>query len=135
MDEITITRTDYTCDCAKYNFRKVNTLNAKIRGKIEKKDGLEYIVFGRKGKSARVLRYYDKKKEILTRGTSFLYTDYFGYSEIMRYELPVFSPQEQENIGNIVISITEKLRLNRAINHNLATLDHLSTRAGGSHVA
>ncbi len=91
MDEITITRTDYTCDCAKYNFRKVNTLNAKIRGKIEKKDGLEYIVFGRKGKSARVLRYYDKKKEILTRGTSFLYTDYFGYSEIMRYELQVNS--------------------------------------------
>lgn len=91
MDEITITRTDYTCDCAKYNFRKVNTLDAKIRGKIEKKDGLEYIVFGRKGKSARVLRYYDKKKEILTRGTSFLYTDYFGYSEIMRYELQVNS--------------------------------------------
>ena len=42
--------------------------------------------------------------------------------QIMRYELPVFSPQEQENIGNIVISITEKLRLNRAINHNLEAM-------------
>ena len=55
--------------------------------------------------------------------------------QIMRYELPVFSPQEQENIGNIVISITEKLRLNRAINHNLATPDRSSTRAKGSRVA
>ena len=45
--------------------------------------------------------------------------------QIMRYELPVFSPQEQENIGNIVISITEKLRLNRAINHNLEEMARL----------
>ena len=39
--------------------------------------------------------------------------------QIMRYELPIFSPQEQENIGNIIIDVTNKLRLNRSINHNL----------------
>lgn len=39
--------------------------------------------------------------------------------QIMRYELPTFSPQEQENIGNFIIGVTNKLWLNRAINHNL----------------
>ena len=42
--------------------------------------------------------------------------------QIMRYELPTFSPQEQENIGNLVISITNKLWLNRSINHNLEAM-------------
>ncbi|SUB98055.1 Type I restriction modification DNA specificity domain [Porphyromonas macacae] len=50
-------------------------------------------------------------------------------NQIMRYELPTFSPEEQENIGNIAISITNKLRLNRAINHNLPMLVHSSTVA------
>ena len=40
-------------------------------------------------------------------------------NQIMRYELPRFSPEEQENIGNLVINITNKLRLNRSLNHNL----------------
>lgn len=39
--------------------------------------------------------------------------------QIMRYELPTFSLQEQENIGNFVIYITNKLLLNRSLNHNL----------------
>lgn len=42
--------------------------------------------------------------------------------QIMRYELPTFSPQEQENIGNIIIGITKKMQLNRAINHNLEAM-------------
>lgn len=42
--------------------------------------------------------------------------------QIMRYELPTFFPQEQENIGNLVISITNKLWLNRSINHNLEAM-------------
>lgn len=42
--------------------------------------------------------------------------------QIMRYELPTFSPQEQENIGNIIIGITKKMQLNRSINHNLEAL-------------
>lgn len=86
LSDIKITRTDYTCDCAKYNFRKVNSLNVKVKGWITNKDNTEYLWFGRKGK-ARFLRYYDKKKEIITRHTEFLYPEYFGYSEIMRYEL------------------------------------------------
>ncbi len=42
--------------------------------------------------------------------------------QIMRYELPTFSPQEQENIGNFIIGVTNKLWLNRSINHNLEAL-------------
>ena len=42
--------------------------------------------------------------------------------QIMRYKLPRFSLQEQENIGNLVIGITNKLWLNRAINHNLEAM-------------
>ena len=42
--------------------------------------------------------------------------------QIMRYKLPTFSLQEQENIGNFVIGITNKLWLNRTINHNLEAM-------------
>ena len=42
--------------------------------------------------------------------------------QIMKYELPTFSPQEQENIGNIIISITKKMQLNRSVNHNLEAM-------------
>ena len=42
--------------------------------------------------------------------------------QIMRYELPTFSPQEQENIGNIIISITKEMQLNRSLNHNLEAM-------------
>lgn len=42
--------------------------------------------------------------------------------QIMRYELPTFSLQEQENIGNFVIYITNKLLLNRSLNHNLEAM-------------
>lgn len=91
MEEITITRADYTCDCEKYNFRKVNTLKFKISGTIQKDNQLEYMLFGRRWKSARVLRYYDKMKELIARGTTWLYPEYFGLSGVMRYELQVNS--------------------------------------------
>lgn len=91
MDEIKITRVDYTVDCAKYNFNKKNTLKTTIRGKVEKEDNIEYLVFGRKGQSARFIRYYDKKKEIIDRKTSRLYQEYFWYDQIMRYELQINS--------------------------------------------
>ena len=42
--------------------------------------------------------------------------------QIMRYELPIFSLQEQENIGNFVINIMKKIMLNRSINHNLEAM-------------
>lgn len=91
MNEIYITRTDYTADCAKYNFRKENTLGARIAGIIEKVDNVEYKLFGRKGKSAKLIRYYDKKKELKERWTAWLYPEYLEFNEIMRYELQVNS--------------------------------------------
>ena len=39
--------------------------------------------------------------------------------QIMRYELPTFTLHEQKNIGKLIIDITNKLSLNRAVNHNL----------------
>ena len=100
MEDLTITRTDYTIDCQTYSFRKKNTLGARIKGRIEKNDNLEYILFWRKWKSAKVIRYYDKKKEIEERGTQRLYPDYWGLPGVMRYELQVnsegFSKDERE---------------------------------------
>ena len=55
--------------------------------------------------------------------------------QIMRYEPPTFSPQEQENLGNLVISITNKLWLNRSINHNLVMPDRSLKAAGVRHAA
>ena len=43
--------------------------------------------------------------------------------QIMRYELPTFSPEEEENIGNMVLDIVSKIALNRQINDNLPWLD------------
>lgn len=100
MEDLTITRTDYAIDCETYSFRKKNTLWAKIKWRIEKNENLEYILFGRKWKSAKVIRYYDKKKEIEERGTQRLYPDYWGLPGVMRYELQVnsegFSKDERE---------------------------------------
>ena len=113
MKDIVITRTDYTVDCAKYNFRKVNKLSNRVswsissiwhrdrdldnlNWKVEKfnknnknqKKTVQYKLFWKKSSSsARFIRYYDKKAEILARGTAFLYPEYFWYDNIMRYEL------------------------------------------------
>ena len=54
--------------------------------------------------------------------------------QIMRYKLPKFSLQEQTNIGNLVIDLSSKLRVNRSINHNLPTPDH-SSRVATAHRA
>lgn len=91
MDEIKLTRVDYTVDCGRYCFNKKNSLKTSIKWKIEKADNIEYLVFGRKGQSARFIRYYDKKKEIIDRWTAWLYPEYFWSDEIMRYELQVNS--------------------------------------------
>ena len=117
MKDIILTRADYTVDCAKYNFRKVNSLSNKVSWSIcskwnrdrdlddlnrrverfnqenkNKKKLVQYKLFGRKSSSsAKFIRYYDKKAEILARWTSFLYPEYFGYDQIMRYELQVNS--------------------------------------------
>ena len=40
--------------------------------------------------------------------------------QIMRYKMPTFSSDEEQNIGKIVVDIEKKLQLNRSINDNLA---------------
>ena len=39
--------------------------------------------------------------------------------QIMRYKMPTFSSDEEQNIGKMVVDIEKKLQLNRAINDNL----------------
>lgn len=39
--------------------------------------------------------------------------------QIMRYELPTFTPMEEENIGNMMVDIMSKINVNRQINDNL----------------
>ena len=39
--------------------------------------------------------------------------------QIMRYKMPTFSSDEEQNIGKIVVDIEKKLQLSRAINDNL----------------
>ena len=120
--------------CSLTHYRKGDVLVANIRPYLKKvwladKDG---------GCSSDVLVFRAKEGYI----SSFLYAVllqdcFFDYAmkgakgskmprgdkeQIMRYELPIFSPQEQENIGNIIIDVTNKLRLNRSINHNLEAM-------------
>lgn len=45
--------------------------------------------------------------------------------QIMRYELPTFTPMEEENIGNMMVDIMLKININRQINDNLPLIDHL----------
>ena len=42
--------------------------------------------------------------------------------QIMRYEIPTFSTDEEENIGKMVVDITSKIAINRRINDNLEAM-------------
>ena len=42
--------------------------------------------------------------------------------QIMRYELPTFTPMEEENIGNMMVDIMSKININRQINDNLEAI-------------
>ena len=42
--------------------------------------------------------------------------------QIMRYELPTFTPTEEENIGNMMVDIMSKINVNRQINDNLEAM-------------
>lgn len=55
--------------------------------------------------------------------------------QIMRYELPTFTPLEEENIGNMMIDIMSKINVNRQINDNLSMLDRSSAMAKARHAA
>ena len=120
--------------CSLTHYRKGDVLVANIRPYLKK----VWLADKEGGCSSDVLVFRAKEGYI----SSFLYTvllqDCFFYyamkgakgskmprgdkEQIMRYELPIFSPQEQENIGNIIIDVTNKLRLNRSINHNLEAM-------------
>lgn len=101
MDSITITRADYTVDCMKMNFDKKNSLPCRISWQIINSNEVKYKTFGKKWHdSAYFLRYYDKKHEIESRWTSYLYPEYNLLKTVMRYELQVnskwFSKVERE---------------------------------------
>ena len=120
--------------CSLTHYQKGNVLVANIRPYLKKvwladKEGgcsSDVLVFrvreGYKNSFLYAVLLQDRFFDYATRGAKGSKMPRGDKEQIMRYELPVFSPQEQENIGNIVISITEKLRLNRAINHNLEAI-------------
>ena len=49
--------------------------------------------------------------------------------QIMRYEFPIFSPEQRKDIGKFITDIESKIAVNRQINDNLLTLDHSLIRA------
>ena len=55
--------------------------------------------------------------------------------QIMRYELPTFTPTEEENIGNMMVDIMSKIKVNRQINDNLPWLERSSKGAEARLVA
>lgn len=117
--------------CSLTHYQKGDVLVANIRPYLKKvwladKEGgcsSDVLVFrvrdGYKNSFLYAVLLQDRFFDYAMRGAKGSKMPRGDKEQIMRYELPVFSPQEQENIGDIVISITEKLRLNRAINHNL----------------
>ncbi len=120
--------------CSLTHYREGDVLVANIRPYLKK----VWLANKEGGASTDVLVFRVKK----SNKSSFLYAvllqdRFFEYAmkgakgskmprgdkeQIMRYELPTFSPQEQENIGNIIISITKKMQLNRSLNHNLEAI-------------
>ena len=120
--------------CSLTHYREGDVLVANIRPYLKK----VWLANKEGGASTDVLVFRVKK----SNKSSFLYAvllqdRFFEYAmkgvkgskmprgdkeQIMRYELPTFSPQEQENIGNIIISITKKMQLNRSLNHNLEAM-------------
>lgn len=99
-DELTITRIDYTVDCAKINFRKENSLKCRVSGVYTKNWEVKTKYFWRKWHdTASFIRYYDKKEEMAVRWTTNLYPEYQFLPVVMRYELQVnskgFDPYER----------------------------------------
>ena len=120
--------------CSLTHFRKGDVLVANIRPYLKK----VWLADKEGGCSSDILVFRVKEYNKSTFLYAVLLQDrFFDYAmkgakgskmprgdkeQIMRYELPTFSLQEQENIGNFIISIINKLRLNRSINHNLEAM-------------
>lgn len=50
--------------------------------------------------------------------------------QIMRFKIPILSPESEESIGKFIIDFNSKIHLNEQINQNLATPGRLSEAAG-----
>ena len=120
--------------CSLTHFRKGDVLVANIRPYLKKvwladKEGgcsSDILVFrvkeGNKSSFLYAVMLQDRFFDYAMKGAKGSKMPRGDKDQIMRYDLPTFSPQEQENIGNLVISITNKLWLNRSINHNLEAI-------------
>ena len=127
--------------CALINFKQGDVLVANIRPYLKK----VWYADSEGGCSSDVLVFRVKNGH----DSNFLYAvlmqdAFFDYAmqgakgskmprgdkdQIMRYEIPTFSTDEEENIGKMVVDITSKINLNRRINDNLPLLDHSSVMA------
>ena len=120
--------------CALTHYRQGDVLVANIRPYLKK----VWYADSEGGCSSDVLAFRAKKGHC----PSFLYTvlmqdAFFDYAmsgakgskmprgdkdQIMRYELPTFTPMEEENIGNMMVEIMSKIKVNRQINDNLEAM-------------
>ena len=120
--------------CALTNYKKGDVLVANIRPYLKK----VWFADSEGGCSSDVLAFRAKNGHC----SSFLYTvliqdAFFDYAmsgakgskmprgdkdQIMRYELPTFTPMEEENIGNMMVDIMSKINVNRQINDNLEAM-------------
>ena len=120
--------------CALTNYKKGDVLVANIRPYLKK----VWFADSAGGCSSDVLAFRAKNGHC----SSFLYTvliqdAFFDYAmsgakgskmprgdkdQIMRYELPTFTPMEEENIGNLMVDIMSKINVNRQINDNLEAM-------------
>ena len=120
--------------CALTHYRQGDVLVANIRPYLKK----VWYADSEGGCSSDVLAFRAKNGHC----SSFLYTvlmqdAFFDYAmsgakgskmprgdkdQIMRYELPTFTPMEEENIGNMMVDIMSKININRQINDNLEAM-------------
>ena len=120
--------------CALTHYRQGDVLVANIRPYLKK----VWYADSEGGCSSDVLAFRAKNGHC----PSFLYTvlmqdAFFDYAmsgakgskmprgdkdQIMRYELPTFTPMEEENIGNMMVDIMSKININRQINDNLEAM-------------
>ena len=120
--------------CALTHYKRGDVLVANIRPYLKK----VWFADSEGGCSSDVLVFRAKNGHC----SSFLYTvlmqdAFFDYAmsgakgskmprgdkdQIMRYELPTFTPMEEENIGNLMVDIMSKINVNRQINDNLEAM-------------
>ena len=120
--------------CALVNFKSGDVLVANIRPYLKK----VWLADTDGGCSSDVLVFRSKNGH----SSNFLYAvlmqdAFFDYAmlgakgskmprgdkgQIMRYEIPIFSTLEEENIGNIAVDIMSKISINRQINDNLEAM-------------